>query len=115
MKTTVASVGQDGLVIVWKDCRVQRALRSNLANAALLSSQIAIPNANTNVGLPDLRPEKSADVDGGASLSAEAPAYIVEFAKTLKDEKHLTTDQVVEQLQDQGHSLSIIEAVKRLI
>lgn len=111
------SVGQDGLVVVWKDCRVQRALRSNLANAALLSSQGVVASAaagsSTSGGLPDLRFEKGASE--APQAASEVPLYILDFAKALREEKKLSTEQIVEQLHDQGHSQSIIEAVKRLL
>jgi hypothetical protein len=109
MQTTVVTVGQDGLVIVWKDCRVQRALRSNLANAALLSQMNG--NVATNGALnsfPDLSLEKNTEQTTGASqgllqdfpLSESlVPAYILDFAKTLRDEKKLTTNQILDQLQ----------------
>ncbi len=113
-KTTVASFGQDGLVIVWKDCRVQRALRSNLANAALLSAQGVVPTSGISSsgggGLPDLR--FGSGVAAPPIAASSIPNYILEFAKSLRDEKKLTIEQIVEQLQDQGHSQSIIEAVK---
>lgn len=114
----MASVGQDGLVVVWKDCRVQRALRSNLANAALLSAQGSVPSGagSSTGGLPDLRFEKGVATDASPQpVSSEVPVYILDFAKTLRDEKKLSAEQIVEQLQDQGHSQKIVEAVKRLL
>lgn len=114
----MASVGQDGLVVVWKDCRVQRALRSNLANAALLSAQGSVPSGagSSTGGLPDLRFEKGVAADASPQpVSSEVPVYILDFAKALRDEKKLSAEQIVEQLQDQGHSQKIVEAVKRLL
>ncbi len=46
---------------------------------------------------------------------AGVPSYILTFARTLKDEKQLSTAQVAVHLEEQGHSKQIIDAVRQAL
>ncbi len=138
-QTTFVSVGSDGLVVVWKDSRIQKQLRNNLANASLLthvagavnsstinsssfsgdSSSLRVPLSPTSPPPAIAEPltDKTSDAremqtfplgDAGSAV----PAYILSFARSLRDEKGMSVEQVLEHLAEQGHSKQIVAGVE---
>ena len=122
-QSTVVSLGADGLVVIWKDGRVQRQLRNNLANASLLSHasmgasmgpanlsprrmQQPLPQSEEALNLASIPTSKDLVND-----QSDVPSYILQFALTLHQERGFTIPQVLDQLADQGHAPKIIEAV----
>ena len=121
-QTTFVSVGADGLAVLWKDGRVQRQLRNNLANASLLShnglqqvvSMPSSPMGNASSSATEFSSPSTPLASGSSSSGDEdVPPYIWSFACTLRDEKGMTVAQVLEHLNELGHSQQIVAGVGR--
>ena len=145
-QSTFVSVGSEGLVVVWRDSKVQKKLRNNLANANLLlyttaavnsssispraTQRFSIPIASRNV--TGQTSESSTPLDetntpvsrnrtysvGSVSPSMGddvhiVPNYIWSFAANLREEKKLSVSQILDHLEEQGHSKQIIEAIEK--
>ncbi len=104
-QTSFVSVGSDGLVVVWKDSRIQKQLRNNLANASLMS-HVALNQGHAAI---------SGDATQVTTEGEAIPPYLVAFARSLRDERGLTREQVVDQLTEQGHSQQIVAAVRQAL
>jgi len=119
-----ASCGADGLVILWKDGRIQSEIRNNIAQASLIyhldsedttdkSPGASSEHCDIDESIIDFDSSKSFSEYGEGENKVQVPEYILDFAEMLSTEKKLTPSQIADNLREQGHSDAIVNATLR--
>jgi len=120
-----ASCGADGLVILWKDGRIQSEIRNNIAQASIIYHLDSEDTSDKSHGASSPEhgdiDESTTDFDSAKSFSeytdgenkVQVPEYILDFAEMLATEKKLLPSQIADNLREQGHSDAIVNATLR--